>query len=146
MVVAALTAAQPAQERPPRAPQTDQTVAVTRGTKLRINNFAGEVILHTWEKDSLRVQARHSSRAKVNIRTGDNGVTITASSTMGPIGSVDYDIMAPAWMATRIEGQYNFTTVDGVQGEVSVETVRGDINIKGGTGSVTAKSIEGQIA
>jgi DUF4097 and DUF4098 domain-containing protein YvlB len=145
-LVVATLAGQPAgQERAARPPQTDQTVAVTRGAKLRITNFAGEVILHTWDKDSLRVQARHQSRARVNIRTSEGGVTITSSSTAGPLGSVDYDITAPAWMAVRIEGQFNFTTVDGVQGEVSVETVRGDINIKGGTGTVTAKSIEGQI-
>ena len=144
LVVAALAGPPAAQDRPARPPQTDQTIPVTRGTRLRVNNFAGEVILHTWDKDSLRVQARHQSSARVNIRTTD-GITITASSAKGPIGSVDYDITAPAWMAMRIEGQFNFTTIEGVQSEVSVETVRGDIVIKGGTGAVSAKSIEGLI-
>ena len=46
-------------------------------------------------------------------------------------GSVDYDITAPAWMPIKVEGTYNFVTMDGVQGEVFANTVRGDIVIKG---------------
>ena len=145
LLVALAGADAAAQERRPRAPETDQTVPVTRGSRLRIHNHAGEVILHTWDRDAVRVQARHSTRMKVNIRTGD-GVSIEASSTIGAPMSVDYDITAPAWMPVRIDGQFNFTTIDGVQGEVSVETVRGDIVIKGGTGTVSAKSIQGQIS
>jgi DUF4097 and DUF4098 domain-containing protein YvlB len=65
---------------------------------------------------------------------------------MGPQGSVDYDITAPGWMPVRVEGQFNFVTIDGAQAEVSADTVRGDIVIKGGTGFVTAKSIQGEIS
>ena len=64
---------------------------------------------------------------------------------MGPPGSVDYDITAPAWMPIKVEGTYDFVTVEGVQGEVFANTVRGDIVIKGGTGRVTAKSVEGEV-
>ena len=52
--------------------------------------------------------------------------------------------MTPGWMSMKIEGQYDFVTVEGVQGEVSVTTVRGDIVLKN-VGSVTAKTIEGAI-
>ena len=72
-------------------------------------------------------------------------VSISASGTMGPQGSVDYDITAPAWLPVKVEGTYNFVTMDGVQGEVFANTVRGDIVIKGGTGSITAKSVEGEV-
>ncbi len=44
----------------------------------------------------------------------------------------------------KIEGHYNYVTIEGAQGDVSVVTVRGDIVFKGG-GSVTAKTIEGEI-
>ena len=92
------------QDRPPRAPQTDQTVPVSRGARLKVNNFAGEVILHTWDKDAVRIQAHHSNRAKVNIRSDKASVTVEASSMSGPIGSVDDDITAPAWDGDAIEG------------------------------------------
>jgi DUF4097 and DUF4098 domain-containing protein YvlB len=145
-LVYALAVAQPsAQERQPRAPQTDQTVPVTRGTRLSVDNFAGEVVVRTWDKDSLRVQARHASRTRINIRPGESGVRVSASSQTGPNGSVDYEITAPAWMPIKIEGQFNYVTVDGAQNEVSVATVKGDISIKGGSGSITGRTIQGEV-
>jgi DUF4097 and DUF4098 domain-containing protein YvlB len=135
------------QAPPPRqpAPQTDETVAVQRGGRLAVNNFAGEVIIRTWDKDAVRVVARHQARTAVRIRPGSAGVSISASGTHGPQGSVDYEITAPAWMPVRVEGTYNFVTIEGAQAEVFANTVRGDVIIQGGTGVVTAKSIEGEV-
>src|SRR4051812_8607013 len=142
-VALALTLAQATPRQP--APQTDETVAVQRGARLLINNFAGEVIVHTWDKDSVHVVARHQPRTRVNIRPQSSSVSIGSSGYMGAPGSVDYDITAPAWMPIRIEGTYNFVTIDGSQSEVYANTVRGDVIIKGGTGNVTAKSVEGEV-
>jgi DUF4097 and DUF4098 domain-containing protein YvlB len=142
-VLAVMLAQAPARQLPP--PPTDQTVPVQRGGRLSINNFAGEVIIHTWDKDSLHVVARHQSRTRVNIRPSASGIAISASSTSGPAGSVDYDITAPAWMPIKVEGQFNFVTIEGAQSDISADSVRGDIIIKGGTGFVTAKSIQGEI-
>jgi DUF4097 and DUF4098 domain-containing protein YvlB len=129
----------------PGAPQTDETVPVQRGGRLVVNNFAGDVIIHTWDKESVHVVARHQSRTRVNIRPTAAGLAISASGTMGPPGSVDYDITAPSWMPVRVEGTYNFVTIEGAQNEVFANTVRGDVTIKGGSGAVTAKSVEGEI-
>jgi DUF4097 and DUF4098 domain-containing protein YvlB len=145
LLSALLVALPVSQERPAKAPETDQTVPVARGARLSIDNHAGEVIVRTWNKDSLRVQARHSVRMRVDIRTTEAGVLVHAQSTAGPPSSVDYEITAPAWMPIKIEGQYNFVTIEGAQAEVSVASVRGDIIIKGGTGTVTGKSIQGQV-
>ena len=125
------------------APQTDETVAVQRGGRLTVSNFAGEVIVRTWDKDSVRVVARHQPRTKVNVRPTSAGLTIGSSGAAGP-ASVDYEITAPSWMPLRIEGTYNFVTVEGAQAEVFANTVRGDVIIKGGT-TVTAKSVEGEV-
>lgn len=126
-------------------PQDDETVPVQRGARLLVNNFAGDVIVHTWDKDAVHVVARHQSRMQVQVRPTAGGLAISASGTRGPQGSVDYDITAPAWMPVRVEGTYNFVTVDGAQNEVFANTVRGDVTIKGGSGNVTAKSVEGEI-
>jgi DUF4097 and DUF4098 domain-containing protein YvlB len=143
-VVMALMLAQGAAPRS-LPPQTDETVPVQRGARLLVNNFAGDVIVHTWDKDSVHVTARHQARTRVNIGPGSAGLTISASASRGPQGSVDYDITAPVWMPIRVEGTYNFVTVDGAQAEVYANTVRGDVIIKGGSGVVTAKSVEGEV-
>jgi DUF4097 and DUF4098 domain-containing protein YvlB len=146
-VILALTLAQAPASATPRqtAPQTDETVAVQKGARLNVNNFAGEVIVHTWDKDSVRVLARHQPRTRVSVRPTSGGVAISSNGYMGAPGSVDYDITAPAWMPIRIEGTYNFVTVEGSQAEVYANTVRGDVVIKGGAGVVTAKSVEGEV-
>jgi DUF4097 and DUF4098 domain-containing protein YvlB len=120
-------------------------VPVSRGTRLTLDNLAGDVVIHTWERDSLRVQARHGARTRVVIRPGTSSVTVTAESSRGPSGAVDYDITAPTWMAMKIEAQFNDVTIDGTQSEVSVESVRGDIWIKGGAGVITGNTIQGAV-
>jgi len=127
------------------APQTDETVSVQRGGRLNVNNYAGEVIVRTWDKDSVRVLARHQPRTRVGIRPTSSGLSISTSGSMGPAGSVDFEITAPAWMPVRIEGTYNFVTVEGAQAEVYANTMSGDVIIKGGTGVVTAKSVQGEV-
>jgi hypothetical protein len=141
-VTLAIVLAQGAAARQP-APQTDETVAVQRGGRLSVNNFAGEVVVRTWDKDSVRVVARHQARVKVSVRPTSAGLSVSSSGSMGP-GSVDYEITAPSWMPLRIEGTYNFVSVEGAQAEVFANTVRGDVVIKGGT-TVTAKSVEGEV-
>lgn len=127
-----------------RAPDTDVTENVTRGARLNIDNFGGEVVLRTWDRDALKVTARHSTRTKVSIRNTPTAVTVSASSRAG-VGPVDYEITAPAWMPVKIDGTYNFVSVEGAQNDVTASTVRGDIVVKGGTGVVRAKSIEGMV-
>src|SRR5262245_35700550 len=119
-----LAQAQPQATPAPRnsTPQTDETVPVQQGTRLSINNFAGEVILKTWDKDSLHVVARHQPRVRVNIRQVTGGVNLSSGGSMGP-SSVDYEITAPAWMPVRVEGTYNFVTIEGTQAEVYANTV-----------------------
>jgi DUF4097 and DUF4098 domain-containing protein YvlB len=126
-------------------PQTDETVPVQKGTRLLVNNFAGDVIIRTWDKDAVHVTARHQTRTTVNIRPTAGGLAVSSSPSRGPQGSVDYEITAPAWMPVRVEGTYNFVTIDGAQNEVFANTVRGDVTIKGGSGVVTAKSVEGEV-
>ena len=130
---------------PARQPQTDQTVPVARGARLTVNNHAGEVIVKAWERDAVRVQARHSStRTRVTVRTVQSGIHVSASGNHGP-ASVDYEINVPAWMPVKIDGHYAFIGVEGTQSEIAAETVRGDISIKGGATFISAKSIEGEV-
>ena len=134
-----------AQERGKRTPQTDRTVTVAKGARLSVSNDAGEVVLKTWDRDSLRVQASHSARVTVDIQTAGNVVTVRSRASGGPSGGVDYEITAPVWLPVKVSGQFIYIGIEGVQNEVSAETVRGDIVVKGGSGFVTAKSIDGEV-
>jgi DUF4097 and DUF4098 domain-containing protein YvlB len=126
---------------------TDQTVPVTKGTKLEVNNFAGDVNVKVWDKDAVRVEVNHSDRETVDIRQEEGVVRVRGRSTRGgPPRSLDYTITVPAWMAVSVSGTYADVTLEGVGGDVTVETTRGDINVKGGSGFISLKSVQGEIA
>jgi DUF4097 and DUF4098 domain-containing protein YvlB len=137
-------AATTAQERTLKAPATDRNVPVPRGSRLNLENHAGEVVIKTWDRDSLRVQARHADKVTIDIQTTNNVVSIRSRAS-GAARSVDYEITSPAWLPVRVSGQFLYIGIEGAQNEVSAETVNGDIVIKGGSGFVTAKSIRGEI-
>lgn len=125
---------------------TDQTVQVAKGTKLDINNFAGDVNIKVWDKDAVRVEVSNSDREKVDIKQGEQTLTIRSRSLRGgPPRSLDYTITVPSWMAISVAGTYADTTMDGVGGDVSVETTHGDIKVRGGAGFVSLKSVQGEI-
>jgi DUF4097 and DUF4098 domain-containing protein YvlB len=125
----------------------DQTVQVTKGTKLDVNNFAGEVMVKVWDKDAVRVEVNHSDREAVDVKQGDQALTIRSRSLRGgPPRSLDYTISVPKWMPISVSGAYADVTLDGVGGDVTVETTRGDIKVSGGSGFVSLKSVQGEIA
>ena len=125
---------------------TDQTVQVAKGTKLDINNFAGDVNIKVWDKDAVRVEVNNSDRETVDIKQGDQAVTIRSRSLRGGRPrSLDYTISVPSWMAITVAGTYADVTMEGVGADVSVETTHGDVKVRGGSGFVSLKSVQGEI-
>jgi putative adhesin len=124
----------------------DQTVNVTKGTKLDVSNFAGDVSVKTWDRDAVRVQVTISDRETVDIKPGDQVLTIRSRSVRGGRPrSLDYAITMPKWMAINVNGTYVDANLDGVGADVTVETTNGDIKVVGGSGFVSLKSVQGEI-
>src|SRR5215813_2018085 len=124
----------------------DQTVNVAKGTKLDVNNFAGDVQVKVWDRDAVRVEATHSDRETIDIKPGDQVLSIRSRSTRGgPPRSLDYTLTVPKWMAINVSGTYADVTMDGVGGDVTVDTTRGDIKVIGGSGFISLKSVQGEI-
>ena len=91
---------------------TDQTVPVAKGTKLDVNNFAGDVNVKVWDKDAVRVEVNNSDRETVDIKPVDQVLRIRSRSTRGgPPRSLDYTITVPSWMAIAIAGTYADVTL-----------------------------------
>jgi len=141
MLLAAALAGAPPAQAPALSPNFDQTIDAARGSRINIENQAGGVVMRVWDRDAVRVTARHSATAKVNVRHADNTVWVASRG----MGSVDYEITVPSWMPVKVTGHYNYIELNGMGSEVTAENVRGDIDIKGGRGFITATSIEGNI-
>src|SRR3954465_6435458 len=125
---------------------TAQTVQVAKGTKLEVNNFAGDVNIKVWDKDAVRVEVNNSDRETVDISKGEQTLTIRSRSLRGGRPrSLASTISVPAWMPIAVAGTYADVTMDGVGGDVSVETTHGDVKVRGGSGFVSLKSVQGEI-
>ena len=125
---------------------TDQTVNVVKGTKLTVNNFAGDVKITAWNRDAVRVEANHSDRETVDIKQVEQTVSVRSRSTRsGPSRSIDYTISVPTWMAVSVNGTYADVIAEGLGGDVTVETTHGDITVRGGSGFVSLKTVQGEV-
>ena len=130
---------------PDSTPRTDQTVDVAKGTRLVLSNNAGEVVVRSWDRGQVRVQAAHSERITVEVEAEDNTLRVRARGTRGPANMVDYQITVPRWMPVNLSGTYLEATIEGTAAEVTVETVHGNIRVVGGSGTISARSVAGLI-
>jgi DUF4097 and DUF4098 domain-containing protein YvlB len=130
---------------PETSPRTDQTVDVVKGTRLVLSNNAGEVVVRSWDREQVRVQATHNERATVDVASADSTLRIRSRAARGPAGLVDYQLTVPRWMAVNLSGTYLESTIEGTTAEVTVESVHGNIRVVGGSGNINLRSVEGII-
>jgi hypothetical protein len=124
---------------------TDTTIAVSQGTRLRVENQGGDIVVKAWEKNQVRIQASHNRRTHVNVRVNGAVLSLEASADRGPANIVDYELTVPSWMPLKLSGMYATVSVDGSKAPIEVETLEGDITVKGGAESVKLGSTQGKI-
>ena len=129
-----------------QGPQTDTTFAVTQGTRLRMNNQGGDIIVRAWDRNQVRVQANHSRRTSVEVMQSGAVVEVRGRSSRGLGNMVDYQITVPSWMALEVGGMYAYIDVEGVRGAVIAQTLEGDITIKAPADQVKASTTNGKIS
>ena len=125
--------------------QTDTTISVTQGTRLKLENQGGDINIRAWEKNQVRIQASHSRRTHVRVRSSGAVLSLEAEAERGPANMVDYDLTVPAWMPLELGGMYASVTVDGSKAPIAVQTLEGDIDVKGGAESVKLGTVSGRL-
>ena len=82
---------------------TDRTVTGHRGARLTIDNDAGEVVVRTWDRDSLRIQARHSAQhdRRADQRTTSSPIRSRGSRALERRSTTKS--RRPAWLPVRVE-------------------------------------------
>lgn len=127
---------------------TDTTVTVSAGTRLKLDNVGGEVIIKAWDRNQVRIQASHSSRTEIGISVSEASLRLSPKGSRGIArmgGVVDYVLTVPAAMSIEIGGMYADVTIEGTRGSISVSTVEGNINVKGGGDNLQLQTVNGKI-
>ncbi len=146
---------------------TDTIFAVSRGVRLNVSNFEGEILVRTWSRDQVRVRADHESDDRILIEPSPSEVRVRAASWARvadefdvvktettlerrgrrprELSSVSYEITVPETMALVLSGPNTDVTVEGSRGEVTVKVSEGDVEVHGGRGRISLASIEGDV-
>ncbi|MHB1329947.1 MAG: head GIN domain-containing protein, partial [Gemmatimonadales bacterium] len=137
-----LLTALPAQQ--PRF-DTDTTVAVPEGSRLRLHNQSGDILIRTWNRQEIRVQAMHAARARVEVDIRGQVVDLRARDRMGMPRAVDYELTVPVSMALDVGGMHSEISIDGIRAPVKANTLDGNITLRGGTESIQLTALSGRI-
>jgi len=128
---------------------TDTTFAVPAGARLSLQGFAGEVVIRTWSRNEVRVQADHSSRVTIAVELQGSVLRLKPTSSrafgVGAMSMVEYELTLPAAMPIEIEGMYADVDIEGTKADVKVQAVEGDLRVSGGEGSISLTTISGDI-
>jgi len=132
--------------------QPDTTIAVRPGIRLEVENFGGDIVVKTWDKDAVKIAADRAVHEKIEIaRSGSALIVRNASGGSKRMmrrwvpGNVSYRITAPRWMDLELSGVNCDIAVENSKGEVRGETVNGDISVTGGARLVSVSSVTGEI-
>jgi DUF4097 and DUF4098 domain-containing protein YvlB len=128
------------------AQQTDTTFSVQPGSRLELENLSGTAVVRTWDRTAIRVKARYSAPAQLQVRQQGGRVSVSAQRSGSGRGlSVDYEITVPRATPVRLDGVNMNVTVEDVRGAVGITNVEGSIVVRGTTGSVTVESVAGGV-
>jgi hypothetical protein len=125
--------------------QTDTTITVPAGTRLELNNFSGTIAVQTWSRNSVRIAAEHSSRARLSIERTGSALEIGIVHWRGIPGTVDYELTVPKWMSLDLGGVSTDISVENSAGEIKAQSVQGEISVSGGSKIISASSVEGEV-
>jgi DUF4097 and DUF4098 domain-containing protein YvlB len=127
------------------APAPDTTIAVTKGTRLDVNNFSGRVTVTAWNRNEVQLHwSSTDGDADIRIQQSAGEVRVAQDMRNGPT-EIDLTINAPAWMALSVQGNETDIVVTGMTAPVRAQSVDGDITLSGGSDNVSVNSISGEV-
>lgn len=126
---------------------TDTTVTVPAGIRLSLQAMQGDVVVRTWDRSQVRIQASHSSRTRIEARVSESVLRLEPKGS-GMAGSwggvVDYELTVPSAMPIDLEGMGGDVRIEGGRGDIKVNTIEGDITVQGG-GALVLSTVNGAV-
>lgn len=147
--------------------RTDTIVAVPARARLELENFQGEILVSGWDRGELRLQATHDDDVDVQVDVGPAVVTVSSvghirlpaanrrhghAEDAGPRiedldvpRTVNYRLLVPRRMATRLSGVNTRIRVEGLDGDIEASSVNGPVDVSGGGGTVRVESVNSPV-
>lgn len=129
------------------AQPSDTIISAGEATRLEVELFQGEVIVRTWDRNDVQVQADLPRSFRLEISRSGNAIHVEPDSERGfGFGrAADIEVTVPRSFDVNLEGVALTAEIIGIQGEVEVTTVHGPIHLEGGRGSIVLESVNGAV-
>ncbi|MEX0912489.1 MAG: hypothetical protein WD031_03585, partial [Gemmatimonadota bacterium] len=102
--------------------QADTTITIPAGERLDVHTQGGQIVVSTWDRQEVRIEAEYGSRDQIRVTTSGSVVRVRADSR-GGIGIVDYRITTPVGTDLDLGGLFTEIRVEGEPGRVRANTV-----------------------
>ena len=125
----------------------DTLLAVSGATRLEIHNLRGDIMIRTWDRNTVRLEGQGQAGRDLRIEPGGRVLQIHGRGLehgrQGRSGS--YSFTVPTGMDLTIHGMDTDVSIDGTRGRLEVGTIRGDIKVRGGRTLVQLQSVQGSV-
>ena len=118
----------------------------------------GSIKVESWDKDSIRIQARVQVRAgseekaeeilsEIEIETGGNNVRAHGPKLFGSnkSWSVSFSLMVPVESDLKLNAMNGGISINDINGNINAKTLNGGIALEGVSGDVEADTLNGGI-
>src|SRR3954451_5064383 len=124
----------------------DTTIAVTRGQRLDVNAFGGEVTVRAWNRNDIRIEATTSGRDRVEVSSSTTAGTVRTQGRRGPPSEIQLRISVPPWVGLNVSGVNTSLKVEGVHPAITAESGEGDGNVPGVHGSGSLRPVQASLS
>jgi DUF4097 and DUF4098 domain-containing protein YvlB len=120
----------------------DTTFAVRSGARLSVWNQSGNIVVRSWTRNQIRVQAEYD---RSHVEISETATSISVRSTRGGYSEVDYTITVPRGTAIETNGLAADVGITDVCGEIRINTVSGDVTVDCAEGTAEIQSVSGDV-
>ena len=122
-----------------------KVVPVSRGARLEVRIYGGEVVLRGGARDEVRVRAERFGTDELLVNRNGDVLEIGVRHDRGPAHAIDLELDVPEWMPLSVKGTYLDISATGSHAGVVAESVRGDIRLRDCTGSLKVSAVDGSV-
>ena len=126
------------------ASRLDTTLALNRGGTVDLSLVSGEMIVHAWPRDEVKIHAT-SEHGTLRLDASPSRVSLDVRSYHGRMGDTRFELNVPVGARLLLRSISGEIEATGSKGEVEAHSVSGDIHVEDAAQRVSLESVSGGV-
>lgn len=147
LIGAMLLTARNAYAGPPDDGNVNQTLNASANASVRVDNIAGSVTVHGWDKNQVQVTGTVSGGVQLDLHgsAGDIEVRAVYPQDSGNNGSAELVIQVPAASRLSVGTVSADIQASGLNGSAQLNSVSGNVRLDSRAANISGKSVSGHV-